>query len=34
VANVRVASVYRAFADVSSFDDEVRKLLPAPAPSS
>jgi transcriptional repressor NrdR len=34
VAYVRFASVYRAFADVSSFEDEVRKLLPAPASSS
>ena len=29
VAYVRFASVYRAFADVSSFEEEVRKLLPA-----
>ncbi|HZU06563.1 MAG TPA: transcriptional regulator NrdR [Chloroflexota bacterium] len=28
VAYVRFASVYRAFADVSSFEEEVRKLLP------
>ena len=29
VAYIRFASVYRAFADVSSFEEEVRKLLPA-----
>jgi transcriptional repressor NrdR len=29
VAYIRFASVYRAFADVSSFEDELRKLLPA-----
>ncbi len=34
VAYVRFASVYRAFADVSSFEDEVRKLLPAPSTSN
>jgi transcriptional repressor NrdR len=34
VAYVRFASVYRAFADVSSFEEEVRKLLPAPSASS
>ena len=33
VAYVRFASVYRAFADVSSFEEEVRKLLPAPSGS-
>ncbi len=27
VAYIRFASVYRAFADVSSFEDELRKLL-------
>jgi transcriptional repressor NrdR len=32
VAYIRFASVYRNFADVSSFEEEVRKLLPA-APS-
>jgi transcriptional repressor NrdR len=30
VAYIRFASVYRAFADVSSFEEEVRKLLPVP----
>jgi transcriptional repressor NrdR len=35
VAYIRFASVYRAFADVSSFEDELRKLLSAPlAPPS
>jgi transcriptional repressor NrdR len=34
VAYVRFASVYRAFADVSSFEDEVRKLLPASTSTS
>ena len=29
VAYIRFASVYRNFADVSSFEEEVRKLLPA-----
>jgi transcriptional repressor NrdR len=28
VAYIRFASVYREFADVSSFEDELRKLLP------
>ena len=28
VAYIRFASVYRAFADISSFEDELRKLLP------
>jgi transcriptional repressor NrdR len=27
VAYIRFASVYRAFADVSSFEDEVRRLI-------
>jgi transcriptional repressor NrdR len=29
VAYIRFASVYRAFADISSFEDELRKLLKA-----
>lgn len=28
VAYIRFASVYRAFADISSFEDELRRLLP------
>jgi transcriptional repressor NrdR len=28
VAYIRFASVYRAFADVSSFEDELRKIMP------
>ncbi len=32
VAYIRFASVYRNFADVSSFEEEVRKLLPATTP--
>jgi transcriptional repressor NrdR len=31
VAYIRFASVYRAFADVSSFEDELRKVLTAPS---
>ena len=27
VAYIRFASVYRAFADISSFEDELRKLI-------
>ena len=27
VAYIRFASVYRAFADISSFEDEVRRLI-------
>ena len=27
VAYIRFASVYRAFADVSSFEDELRKIM-------
>jgi transcriptional repressor NrdR len=34
VAYIRFASVYRNFADVSSFEDEVRKLLPATSGTS
>ena len=30
VAYIRFASVYRAFADISSFEDELRKLLKTP----
>ncbi|MBI4492326.1 MAG: transcriptional repressor NrdR [Chloroflexi bacterium] len=29
VAYIRFASVYRAFADISSFEEELRKLLPS-----
>ena len=29
VAYIRFASVYRAFVDISSFEDELRKLLKA-----
>jgi transcriptional repressor NrdR len=29
VAYIRFASVYRAFADVSSFEDELRKIMPS-----
>jgi transcriptional repressor NrdR len=34
VAYIRFASVYRAFADVASFEDEVRRLDAEPVPTS
>jgi transcriptional repressor NrdR len=34
VAYIRFASVYRAFADISSFEDEVRRLIERAASSS